>query len=248
MLPVFVVIGSRQQVQRPFFVGRHEFQLRLSLADRHTLQPVGEARRTEVQCPIYQRVGFESGLRIGRRVPERPRQKTQFQRPTLPHGRLVRVGPAHIRHHRREVFRPQRRHRRLRPPRPRRAPRTDLAIAPLLPVDPRQRIEAVFGLRHQEIDIALGPIGPPTILAYRHIPPLRKKTSIAAISFDIALVIGRAVKNSGKLPLHPYSVPRGKIQIRRQSHPIPHFHHNIFSNYYIVEIISHLISFFLTKR
>ena len=240
VLPVVVVIGPGQQIERPLFVGRHHLELGLPLAQRHPRQPIGKTRRPQIQRPLARRISLEFLLRIGRRVPERPRQKAQLQRAPLPDRRFVGVRPAHIGHHRLEIRRPQRCHGRLRPPRPRRPPRPHLPVAPRLLIDPHQRVVAVLRLWNQKIDISPRAKCPPAVLIDRHVTALRKEPPVAPVALDITFVVGRAMKDRWKLSFRLLAIPRRKVQIRRQLDPVPHRHHHILCHNHIVEYLSHI--------
>src|SRR5262245_52649224 len=77
--PVVVVVASRENLERPLLVSRDQSQLRLATTDRHSLEPVGKRRRSEVEAGNDIRRGRQRGLRVVRGVPERPGEKAKLE-------------------------------------------------------------------------------------------------------------------------------------------------------------------------
>ena len=154
----------------------------------------------------------------------------------------MRVGSAHVDHHGLEVGRPQRRHRRLRPARPRGPPRPHLAIAPRLLVDPLQGVVPVLGLGQEKVYIPLGLERPPAVLIDGHVPTLGEKPAVATVALHVAFVVRRAVKDCGELAGHRLPIAGGEVQVGRQPHAVAHLHHYIaFYYYYIVKAVGHSV-------
>ena len=130
VLPVVVVVGAGEDLERPLLVGRHEGELGLAGADGHALEPVGEARGALVERGLHVGRRGQGGLGVVGRMPEGPGEEAQLERAAVADAALVAVGAAHVRHHGGEPLGPQRGHGGLRPAGPRGAEGAHRAVAP----------------------------------------------------------------------------------------------------------------------
>ena len=233
VLPVVVVVGAGEDLERPLLVGRHQGELGLAGADGHALEPVGEARGALVERGLHVGRRGQGGLRVVGRVPEGPGEEAQLERAAVADAALVGVGAAHVRHHGGEALGAQRGHGGLRPAGPRGAEGAHRAVAPLLLADPGEGVGAVLGLGDQEVHVALGAEAAAAVLVHHHVAARGEVPALARGGLGLHLVVGRAVQEDGAAVGQRAAVAGRAVDVGRQADAVAHGDHDVLGEVHV---------------